>query len=352
MTEQSDNAIKEPIISCHGLWKLYGSSPAAFLAEHGDKIDVNFIKQSGYVPAVCSADISVYPGEILVIMGLSGSGKSTLVRLLARLIEATAGSVYFQGANLLTASAEEMINIRRHKMGMVFQHFALLPHCTVMENTAFPLEVQGVSRAERQQRAAKLISLVGLEGREGYYPHELSGGQQQRVGIARSLVVDPEIWFLDEPFSALDPLIRHEMQNEFLRLQSKLNKTIIFITHDFNEAVRLSDRTVIMCEGMIHQIGKPEELLINPATDYVREFTKSIAREKVLTVSSIMDPFVAGTKYSASVNQHDKLFAVAHDILQSEQDIFAVLDEQGKAVGLVQRQHIIDAIFNNQDDQN
>ncbi len=339
----------EPIISCRGLWKLYGPDPAAFLERHGENVEPALLRQSGYIPAVRRVDISVYPGEILVVMGLSGSGKSTLVRLLARLIEPTVGSIHFQGADLLAASAREMIEIRRHKMGMVFQHFALLPHCTVLENVAFPLEVQGVGRTERQAAARELIALVGLEGREGYYPHELSGGQQQRVGIARSLVVDPDIWFLDEPFSALDPLIRREMQDEFLRLQSRLHKTIVFITHDFDEAIRLSDRTVIMSEGEIHQAGAPEQLLLSPATDHVREFTRGIAREKVLTVRSIMEPPAAGVTPAVAISRDERLAAVAHEILQSRQDTLAVHDEQGAVVGLVRRQRFIDAVFSKAD---
>ena len=205
---------------------------------------------------------SVSRGEIFVIMGLSGSGKSTLVRCLARLIEPTAGEVMFAGRNLLKASPKELIELRRHKMGMVFQHFALLPHLTVLDNVAFPLEIQGVARKDREARAREMTALVGLKGREHNLPQELSGGQQQRVGIARSLATDPDIWFLDEPFSALDPLIRREMQNEFLRLQSVLQKTIVFITHDFDEAIRLADRIAIMQEGRIVQIGTPEELVL------------------------------------------------------------------------------------------
>ena len=193
------------------------------------------------------------------------------------------GSVEFEGKDLLKASEAELIDIRRHKMGMVFQHFALLPHLTVLENVAFPLSIQGIDRAEREARAREMIELVGLTGRERFYPRELSGGQQQRVGIARSLAVEPEIWFLDEPFSALDPLIRREMQAELMRLQSVLQKTIVFITHDFDEAIRLADRIAIMKDGEIIQIGTPEELVINPATDYVAEFTRDVKRAKVMS---------------------------------------------------------------------
>ena len=217
-------------------------------------------------------------------MGLSGSGKSTLLRCMSKLIDPTEGKIFFQGKSLTDLSQKELIEIRRHKMGMVFQHFALLPHRSVIQNVAFPLEVQGIDRETREERAAKVIKLVGLEGREKYYPRELSGGQQQRVGLARSLAVEPEVWFLDEPFSALDPLIRKEMQNEFLKLQSMLHKTIVFITHDFDEAIRLADRIAIMYEGGIIQVGTAEELITNPATDYVAEFTKDIPRAKLLTL--------------------------------------------------------------------
>jgi glycine betaine/proline transport system ATP-binding protein len=278
-------------------------------------------------------------------MGLSGSGKSTLVRCLSRLIEPTGGEIFFQGQNLLSATPAEMIEIRRHKMGMVFQHFALFPHRTVMQNVAFPLEVQGVDRKTREAKAMEIIELVGLKGRERYYPRELSGGQQQRVGIARSLAVDPDVWFLDEPFSALDPLIRREMQNEFLRLQNMLHKTIVFITHDFDEAIRLADRIVIMYEGAIDQIGTPEALLANPATDYVREFTKDVSREKLLTVASIM---AAGQSADAggglTVAPDDKLAAVAGRVIRHGAPV-PVVDETGAPVGVITGDRIVDALY-------
>jgi glycine betaine/proline transport system ATP-binding protein len=282
--------VSEALLSCQHVWKLYGSQPEDFLAKHNGSPDLNTIRENGYIPAVRDTSIDVYPGEIVIIMGLSGSGKSTLVRCLSRLIEATAGEINFEGKDLLKASPNEMIELRRHKMGMVFQHFALLPHRTVLQNVAFPLEVQGIDRAKREARAHEMIELVGLNGREKYYPRELSGGQQQRVGIARSLAVAPDLWFLDEPFSALDPLIRREMQDEFLRLQAMLKKTIVFITHDFDEAIRLADRIAIMKDGAIDQFGTAEEIVTNPATAYVEEFTKEISREKLLTVRSVMQP--------------------------------------------------------------
>ena len=273
---------------CRNLWKVFGArATEAFSTAGGDAVRLAAL---GLVPAVRAVDLSVRRGEIFVIMGLSGSGKSTLVRLMSRLIEPTAGQVLFNGQDLLTASEAEMTQIRRHKMGMVFQHFALLPHLTVLENVAFPLDIQGVARPEREARAREMIALVGLAGREGAYPRQLSGGQQQRVGIARSLAVEPELWFLDEPFSALDPLIRRELQDEFIRLQSRLQKTIIFITHDFDEAIRLADRIAIMKDGQIEQIGTPQDLVLHPATDYVRAFTGAVAKAKVVRLASLVTP--------------------------------------------------------------
>jgi glycine betaine/proline transport system ATP-binding protein len=215
-------------------------------------------------------------------MGLSGSGKSTVVRCLSRLIEPDHGQVLLDGQDLLTRSDRELIEIRRHKMGMVFQNFGLLPHLTVIENISFPLRLQGLTPAAQRDRAAHVIDLVGLKGRENAYPRQLSGGQQQRVGIARSLAVKPELWFLDEPFSALDPLIRRQMQDEFLRIQRVLKKSIVFITHDFMEALRIADRMAIMRDGRIVQIGTPEELILNPADDYVAQFTGEVPRIKIL----------------------------------------------------------------------
>ena len=242
------------------------------------------------IGAVRNATLDVREGEIFIVMGLSGSGKSTLVRCLSRLIEPTAGELDFDGKDLLRASEAELIEIRRHKMGMVFQHFALLPHLNVLDNVAFPLFIQGVDRERAGSARPGDDRSCRAERPRASFPGELSGGQQQRVGIARSLAVEPEIWFLDEPFSALDPLIRREMQTELLRLQSVLKKTIVFITHDFDEAIRLADRIAIMKDGEIIQIGTAEELVNNPATDYVAEFTSEVNRAKVLSARSLMRP--------------------------------------------------------------
>jgi glycine betaine/proline transport system ATP-binding protein len=279
-----------------------------------------------------------------MIMGLSGSGKSTLIRCLTRLIEPTAGEILFDGKDLLAATDQELIQIRLHKTGMVFQHFGLLPHRTVLENVAFPLEIQGMDKHEREDRAREIISVVGLEGREDYYPRELSGGQQQRVGIARSLAVKPEIWFLDEPFSALDPLIRREMQDEFMRLQKMLHKTIVFITHDFDEAVRLGDRIAIMKDGEIIQIGTPEELVTHPANDYVAQFTRNAPIGKLVSVGTIMEAPIADPGGIPTVSVKSKLADVARESL-SQNDPLAVVDDAGKVVGSLHRQQLIGALF-------
>lgn len=285
----SDPPIK---LQCRNIWKVYGKHPEQFFNEGLSAVEDTSLTRarmlaSGYIGAACNVNFNVREGEILVIMGLSGSGKSTIVRCLSRLIEPTAGEVLYNGRDLLKLNENELCDFRRHKMGMVFQHFGLLPHLTVQENIAFPLKIQGIGENQRNARAGEVIELVGLQGRENSFPRELSGGQQQRVGIARSLAVEPEIWFLDEPFSALDPLIRRQMQDEFLRLQEKLNKTIVFITHDFLEALRLADRIVIMKDGQVVQNGTPTELVLKPANDYVREFTQDVPRVRVLTAGEI-----------------------------------------------------------------
>ncbi len=324
---------------CNNVWKIFGENPAGFLSRHNNAPTTNNMAEEGYIGAVRDVSLSVAEGEIFVIMGLSGCGKSTLVRCMSRLIEPTAGEVLFEGRDLLKTGVKELIEIRRHKMGMVFQHFALLPHLTVLGNVAFPLEVQGVGRQTREARAREVIELVGLVGREGYYPRELSGGQQQRVGIARSLAVKPEIWFLDEPFSALDPLIRREMQDEFMRLQNVLHKTIVFITHDFDEAIRLADRIAIMNGGKIIQTGTPEELVLNPATDYVAEFTRGIPRAKVLSAGAIMGP-VSGATVAGQVLVTTKIGDLAADIVNAGAP-FSVVNKGGAIVGEVTRDAVL-----------
>jgi glycine betaine/proline transport system ATP-binding protein len=328
-----------PKLACRGVWKLFGAG-ADRLVPGAAAFDPEALARAGAVIAVRDASFAVGEGEIFVIMGLSGSGKSTLVRCLSRLIEPSTGEVLLDGRNLLAASEREMIEIRRHKMGMVFQHFALLPHLTVLGNVAFPLAIQGVAREKREGRAREVIELVGLKGREHHYPRELSGGQQQRVGIARSLAVEPEIWFLDEPFSALDPLIRREMQDEFLRLQRLLHKTIAFITHDFDEAIRLADRIAIMKDGAIVQIGTPEEVVTRPATPYVAEFTREVPRAKVLSVGAVMGPIDGATDFAGELPVKAKIAEVAPAVL-ARRGPFLVVTEEGERVGALTQERVI-----------
>ena len=325
------------MLECAGVWKLFGNGAARFLAGHAADVSLEDLHAAGLIAAVRDASLRVREGEIFVIMGLSGSGKSTLVRCMSRLIEPTAGRILFNGEDLLAMPEKRLIELRRHKMGMVFQHFALLPHLNVLGNVAFPLEVQGMARTERERRAMEVIDLVGLSGRERYYPRELSGGQQQRVGIARSLSVEPWVWFLDEPFSALDPLIRREMQDEFMRLQSMLRKTIVFITHDFDEAIRLADRIAIMKDGAIIQIGTPEELVTHPADGYVADFTREIPRAKVLPVRAIMGEPVESP--SGEVRAGDKIEAAALEVAAKTAPV-AVLDDDGEVIGSLSREDI------------
>ena len=336
----------ESILTCTNVWKIFGKGADRFFSDN-TPIDNNSLTSAGLIGAVRDANIAVAEGEIFVIMGLSGSGKSTLLRCLSRLIEPTAGVIMFEGENLLEQSEKKMIQIRRHKMGMVFQHFALMPHLTVLGNVAFPLEIQGVDRSQREKRAREVIELVGLEGREFYYPRELSGGQQQRVGIARSLSVEPKIWFLDEPFSALDPLIRREMQDEFLRIQSMLSKTIVFITHDFNEAVRLADQIAIMKDGSIIQIGTPEELVLQPADRYVEEFTNDLARAKVFSAKSVMVAKNPDIPSGGQILQTAKIEDLAEEVINSEHP-FDVIDSSGKVVGQITREAVLSVLVKTQ----
>jgi len=246
---------------------------------------------------------------------------------------------------LLALSGKELIELRRNKMGMVFQSFALLPHKTVLENIAFPLQVKGNSTKDSMIRAMEMVELVGLDGRENYFPRELSGGQQQRVGIARSLAVEPDIWFLDEPFSALDPLIRKEMQDEFLRLQGVLNKTILFVTHDFDEALRLADRIAIMKDGIIEQLDTPANIVLNPATEYVRKFTEEVPREKVLKIETVMEPLDSSEELADLKVSKDAIIETVAEAVLNEQKPIAVVDENDKIVGVIHNSKVIHVLF-------
>jgi glycine betaine/proline transport system ATP-binding protein len=333
----------EPLLQCKNLWKVFNVTADEFARAGGGSLQPMDLSRRGWRAAVADCSIAAAKGEVFVIMGLSGSGKSTLIRCLARLIEPTAGEVIFEGRDLLRASRQELIEVRRHKMGMVFQNFALLPNRTVLGNVIFPLQVQRIPESRMLERARQVIDLVGLAGRERSYPHELSGGQQQRVGIARSLAVNPDLWFLDEPFSALDPLIRRDMQDELLRLQKLLHKTVIFITHDFDEAIKLADRIAIMKDGRIEQIGTAEELVLHPATPYVREFTQAIPRIRVVRAGSVMSPIVPGEPLGAAIRWDALLGTILRQALDSPVPL-RVVDAAGGTVGVLHRETAVNEI--------
>lgn len=278
-----------PKIKVEKLTKIFGRQPQrALQLLHQGKTKSEIWKETGLTVGVNQASFDVHAGEIFVIMGLSGSGKSTLVRLLNRLIEPTEGRILIDGEDIVQMGTEELQNVRRKKLGMVFQKFALFPHRTVIENAAYGLEVQGIPKAEREKKAMESLALVGLAGWEKSYPDQLSGGMQQRVGLARALANDPDVLLMDEAFSALDPLIRKDMQDELLELQSSMQKTIIFITHDLDEALKLGDRIALMKDGAIVQIGTPEEILTNPANEYVERFVEDVDRSKILSAEHVM----------------------------------------------------------------
>ena len=276
-------------IVCRNIYKVFGKhSERALDALAHERTREEILAETGSVLAVRDINFDVRVGETFVIMGLSGSGKSTLVRCLSRLVEPTSGQILIDDEDVLAMNKRELRELRRHKMSMVFQYFGNFPHKKVWENVTYGLQIQGVDKATRTRRASEVIELVGLAGWEERYPSELSGGMQQRVGLARALAVDPEILLFDEPFSALDPLIRRDMQDELINLQQTVQKTIVFITHDFLEAIKLGDRVAIMKDGEFVQVGSPEEVVANPANDYVRDFTSDVPRSKVLTARSVM----------------------------------------------------------------
>ena len=336
------------VISCRNVWKLFGDNPEKYLENMPENHSYEAISSDGYIAGVKDVSIEVNRGEMLVIMGLSGSGKSTLVRCFSRLHDITGGSVTVEGQDIMALTEKELIELRRSKMGMVFQSFGLLPHRTILDNVAFPLEMRGQDKHDRRERALEVIKLVGLEGREEYFPRELSGGQQQRVGIARSLAIEPDIWFLDEPFSALDPLIRREMQDEFLRLQDILGKTIAFITHDFDEALRLADRIAIMKNGSIEQCDTPDRIVLNPATEYVAKFTREVEKSKVVKARALVktskkivssgDPVLA----SATIKE------LAHLLMNDGRETIPVVETSGKnqkLIGGMDRKEALEILF-------
>jgi glycine betaine/proline transport system ATP-binding protein len=331
----------EPVVRAEGVWKVFGPHPDKVIGTpDADLPRSQLVRKTGNVVAVRDVSIDIQPGEVFVVMGLSGSGKSTLLRTLIRLIEPSAGSIHITGKDVMAADRPELRELRRHTVSMVFQHFGLLAHRRVIDNVAFGLEIQGVPKAERLERATDVLHLVGLEDAANQFPDQLSGGMQQRVGLARAFAVDPKLMLYDEPFSALDPLIRRDMQDEVVRLQAETGKTMLFITHDLLEALRLGDRIAIMRDGAIVQLGTPEELVGSPADEYVANFVRDIPRTDVLTLRWIMrDPGPgeesSGPELPVGTTVKDAVAVVAG----TDGTVRAM--ENGRCVGVVDREAVL-----------
>ena len=325
----SGPAIPGPIIKVDSVWKVFGKNADRVLdSENLNKTKAEIQSEMGAVVGLHDVSFEVQKGQTFVIMGLSGSGKSTMVRCLIRLIEPTAGSIVIDGNNVTAMTDKELMEFRRDKIAMVFQHYGLMPHRNVLENASWGLEVQGVPETERRARTREVLEMVGLGDWETSYPRQLSGGMQQRVGLARALVVNTDILLMDEPFSGLDPLIRRQMQDELLRLQEDLQKTIVFITHDLNEALKLGDRIAIMHDGRVAQIGSPEDIVLRPEDEYVGDFTQDVRLETVLTASKVM------VAPKATVMGHQGPRAALHTIGESDGDAAWIVDRRQRYIGI------------------
>jgi glycine betaine/proline transport system ATP-binding protein len=328
-------------IEVESCWKVFGGRDldrTLAMADEGRR-PAEIQEATGATVAVRDVTFTVARGETFVVMGLSGSGKSTLVRCVARLSDPTRGRVLLDGEDLTAMDESTLRDVRRRKLSMVFQHFGLFPHRRVIDNVAYGLEVQGVSKTDRRARAEEILGIVGLQGWGDHFPQQLSGGMQQRVGLARALAVDPEVLFFDEPFSALDPLIRRDMQDELIGLQDTLQRTLVFITHDFAEAIKLGDRIAIIKDGAFDQVGTAAELIARPATDYVREFTKDIPKAKVVTAGAIATGPVSeenGRRVSAT----DTVEMILPALLDDPSPI-SVVDGEGRVLGCVDRAAVI-----------
>ena len=338
----------DPLIRTQGVWKIFGPKAERIIGTPDADLPRRELREkTGCVAAVRDVSIEVWPGEVFVVMGLSGSGKSTLVRTLIRLIEPTAGSIEIAGHDVMAAGKTELRNLRRHTVSMIFQHFGLLAHRRVVDNVAFGLEVQGVGKAERHARAHEVLKLVGLEDVANQFPDQLSGGMQQRVGVARAFAVNPEVMLYDEPFSALDPLIRRDMQDEISRLQAETGKTMIFITHDLQEALRLGDRIAIMRDGAIVQLGTSEDLVGSPADEYVENFTRDIPRSHVLTLRWVMrEPAPGDDLDGPKLDVATTVRRAVPVLAASEKPICAI--ENGSVVGIVDKDAVLTAIAGEQ----
>jgi glycine betaine/proline transport system ATP-binding protein len=338
---------QQPKIACKNIWKIFGPSPKRTLDELDMSLDRAQIQdRTGHVVAVRDVSFEVQQGECFVVMGLSGSGKSTLVRCISRLIESTAGEVIIDGNDVNKMSQKDLLDLRRRKMAMVFQHFGLFPHRKVIDNISYGLEVRGMNRRERTEKAMQVLDLVGLTGWDQHYPRELSGGMQQRVGLARAMAVDPEILIFDEPFSALDPLIRRGMQDELINLQDQMKKTMVFITHDFLEAIKMGDHIAIMKDGEISQIGTPEEIVANPVNDYVRDFTEDVPRYKVLSAGKVMRKVTGQTPATGvdPVQSSAKIDSLIGRVADTDTAL-PVVDADGQMVGEIDRSIVMHAMM-------
>lgn len=334
-----------PPVSVRNVWKVFGDAPQKVIdALDGGATKSEVLEATGHVVGVRDVSFDVQKGETFVVMGLSGSGKSTLLRLLPKLIEATRGTILIEGSDVGALDAAALRDLRRHRMSMVFQHFGLLPHRRILDNVAYGLEIQGVKKQERFAKARETLKLVNLAGWEERFPAELSGGMQQRVGLARALAVDPAILLFDEPFSALDPLIRREMQDELLDLQARMKKTIVFITHDFAEAIKLGTHIAIMRDGSFEQVGTPEEIVLHPATEYVAEFTRDVPKLRVLTARSIMqsnaEQPTTEVNGAPRIPANARLDACAAQVLQSE-TLCCVVNGSDEVIGTIGRDALL-----------
>jgi glycine betaine/proline transport system ATP-binding protein len=335
---------RDPVIRARGVWKVFGPKAGSIVGTPDQDLSRAELRaKTGCVAAVRDVTFDVWPGEVFVVMGLSGSGKSTLVRTLIRLIEPTAGEITLAGSDVTSAAPGELRELRRHKVSMVFQHFGLLAHRRVIDNVAFGLEIRGMGKQERHERARELLRLVGLEDVESSFPDQLSGGMQQRVGVARAFAVNPEVMLYDEPFSALDPLIRRDMQDEVSRLQAEIGTTMVFITHDLPEALRLGDRIAIMRDGAIVQLGTPEELVGSPADEYVENFTRDVPRSHVLTLRWIMrEPLAREALDGPRVDMHTTIRDAVPVFAASEKPVVAT--DGDRVAGVVDRVAVLKAI--------
>jgi len=341
--------VSDTVIELQNVWKIFGDrdTEAMQAVESRGLSKPEVLEEFSCVVGIADCSFTVERGEIFCVMGLSGSGKSTLVRCLSRLIDPTEGQVLIDGQDITTVSQRELKNLRRHKMAMVFQHFGLFPHRRVIDNVAYGLEVRGEGREQRYEKALETIKLVGLDGWEDRYPRELSGGMQQRVGLARAMAVEPEILLFDEPFSALDPLIRREMQDELLDLQARLRKTMVFITHDFLEAIKMGDHIMIMRDGAISQLGTPEDIVANPVDKYVADFTEDVPRYKVLSAGKVMRPLNGNTSSLAQPALTVPLSAKIDSLIDlvADSDIpVQVVDESGLPCGEIDRSIVMKAM--------